>query len=384
MKRIALLFALILFAATAAKAQIGKTVAVTAGSPEDKALNDIYAAPDGPDKIALLDKFTADYGKGDFELLADQLYAGTYLSMKDYAKTNEYAEKILALDPENLSAAVIAVRAADEQGDTAKLFAAGERAASIVTRFKKQPRPEGIPESSWNDQQSGILHGAQADLDYIQNALFNAAYKVQEPKAKAAYFERFIAAFPDSPFTPNAREQTVFAYDQAQNTPKMMESAQAILAADPNNVDILVLLADFWSERGQQLDKAAQYAHKALDAIATAKKPDQTPDDQWQQQLSVQKGLAYSAIGEIDVNKGQNAEAVAAFKQAGPLLKSSTVSYARNQYRLGFTLAKMRNIPAAKAALTEAASIDSPYRAMAQQTLAKISSPAGSGTPKSQ
>jgi hypothetical protein len=32
----------------------------------------------------------------------------------------------------------------------------------------------------------------------------------------------------------------------------------------------------------------------------------------------------------------------------------------------------MQRIPEAKVALTEAASLDSPYRAMAQQTLAKI------------
>jgi tetratricopeptide (TPR) repeat protein len=372
MKRIAFIFTLILLAATTSRAQIGKSVAVTAGTPEDKALTEIYAAPDGPEKVALLDKFMADYGKGDLELLGDQLYASTYLAQKNDGKAIEYADKVLVLDPDNLPAAVTVVHAADELGDTAKLFDAGERAAAIVARFKKQPMPAGMSQNSWDDQRNGVLHGAQADLDYVQNALFNAAYKTADPKAKAAYFERFAAAFPDSPYALNAREQVVFADEQAQNVPKMMEAAQGVLASDPNNVDILLLLADFWSEKGQQLEKAAQYAQKALDALAKAKKPDQTPDDQWQQQVSVQQGLAYSTLGQVDVIKGQNSEAVAAFKKAGPLLKSSTVSYARNQYRLGFTLAKMQRIPEAKAALTEAASLDSPYRAMAQQTLAKI------------
>jgi hypothetical protein len=71
MKRIAFIFTLILLAATASRAQIGKSVAVTAGTPEDKALAEIYAAPDGPEKVALLDKFMADYGKGDLELLGE-------------------------------------------------------------------------------------------------------------------------------------------------------------------------------------------------------------------------------------------------------------------------------------------------------------------------
>jgi tetratricopeptide (TPR) repeat protein len=136
-------------AASIASAQMGKTVSVNAGTPEDKALSEIYAAPDGPDKIALLDKFTADFGKGDLELLADQLYASSYLTQKNYAKTYEYAEKALKLDPENLSTAVTLVHAAEEQGDTAKIFDAAERANGIVTRFKSSPPPTGMSKENW-------------------------------------------------------------------------------------------------------------------------------------------------------------------------------------------------------------------------------------------
>ncbi|MGB8524419.1 MAG: hypothetical protein WCD43_15755, partial [Candidatus Acidiferrales bacterium] len=58
-----------------------------------------------------------------------------------------------------------------------------------------------------------------------------------------------------------------------------------------------------------------------------------------------------------------------------PLLKSNTVLYARNLYRLGFTLAKMQRIPEARTVLTEAVSINSPYKAKAQETLNKIGGP---------
>jgi len=235
---------------------------------------------------------------------------------------------------------------------------------------------------AWQQQQAGVLKSAQSDLDYVELALFNAAYKLSEPKAKAAYMERFATMFPDSPYAKNAREQVAFAYEQAQNFPKMMDAAQAVLKADPANIDVLLLLSDYWSERGQQLDAALADAQKALDAIAKAKKPDAVADDDWQQQTSVQKGLAYTALGQIYVNKEQNPQAVAAFRQAGPLLKSNPTNYARNQYRLGFTLAKMQKIPEARAALTEAASIDSPYRALAQQTLAKIGGASGTHTAK--
>jgi len=50
------------------------------------------------------------------------------------------------------------------------------------------------------------------------------------------------------------------------------------------------------------------------------------------------------------------------FKTASPLLKPDAGSYARNQYRLAFALLNLKKIPDAKAALTDAASVNSPYK----------------------
>jgi tetratricopeptide (TPR) repeat protein len=138
---------------------------------------------------------------------------------------------------------------------------------------------------------------------------------------------------------------------------------------------MLLLLADYWSENGQQLDKAAQNAKAALDLLPQAKKPENVSDDQWQKQIAVQKGLALSSLGAVYVGNDRNAQAVDAFKQASPLLKPDAFSYARNLYRLGFTLAKMKRIPEARVVLKEAASINSPYKARAQETLEKINRP---------
>ncbi len=372
MRRAWMLFAAVLLLASSAVAQIGKTVAVAAGSDEDRALTPIYAAADGPDKIALINKFMTDYGKGDFELLGDQLYVQTYLAQKNYAKVLEYGAKALALDPNNVATAVNMVHAADETGDTQQLYTLGEQVSQIIARYKAQPAPAATPADQWAQAQQTVLNNAQGDLGYVQYAMVQAAYKVADPAARAALFERFVAAFPDSAYAAGARDQAPIAYQQAHNTPKMISSAQAALAADPNDASMLVLLADYWSDNGLQLDEAAAYAQKALAALQQPKKPDNMTDDQWQQQVSLEKGLAYSCIGEVSVRKSHNAPAVDAFKQANPLLKSSAFYYGRNLYRLGFTLAKMQRTAEARTVLSEAARVDSPYKALAQQTLAKI------------
>lgn len=383
MQRLFVLLVLSLGLAAAVPAQIGKTVMVPAGSDEDKALTPIYALPDGPGKVDALDKFMSEYGKGDFELLGDQLYVQTYLAQKNYAKVYEYGDKALALDPNALGTAVSVIRAADAQGDTAKIYEIGEKACAIVVRYKASPAPEGTADADWAAAKDRTLKDEDPEIQYVEYAMVNAAFKTTDPAARAKLFERYATAFPDSSYTMTVREQTAIAYQQAQDTPHMISTAQDILTKDPNNVSMLILLADSWSDSGQQLDKAAADAQKALDVLKDAKKPDNVSDDDWQKQTTLEKGIAYSVIGEVDVYKTRNAPAVEAFKQASPLLKSNNYYYGRNLYRLGFTLAKMQRIPEARTILTEAISVDSPYKSRAEETLNKIGGPVKPGTKKS-
>jgi hypothetical protein len=78
-------------------------------------------------------------------------------------------------------------------------------------------------------------------------------------------------------------------------------------------------------------------------------------------------------MGMVNVNKGKNPQAVDAFKKASPLLKADTRQLRPESLSLGFTLAKMRRLPEAKAVLNQAVAVDSPYKALAKQTLDTIS-----------
>lgn len=359
--------------AASAGAQIGKTVSVSAGTPEDKALAEIYAAPEGPEKVALLEKFVTDFSSNnDMALLGEQLLEQAYLTQKNYAKVYECGDKVLALDPADLAGAVAMVHAADEQHDAQKLFTEGEKVAAITAQYKASAAPEGVPADQWQRTKDENLGKSMADINYVEYALIDAAYKVQDPTARAGLLERYAAAFPDSAYTASVREQIPVAYQQANNPAKMMEAVQKILAADPNDVAMLLLLADTWSSAGKELDKAEADAQKALALLAKAQKPPSTPDDQWKQQVALQQGLAYTSLGQIYVIRGANAKAVDVLQKAKPLLKPDNTNYARNLYRLGFTLAKMQRTQEARVVLTEAVSLDTPWKPLAQETLDKI------------
>jgi tetratricopeptide (TPR) repeat protein len=357
-------------------AQIGKYVPVPAGSDADHALTEINAATDPAQKLALIDKFAANIAQGDMAIIADDLYVNYYLAAKNYDKAFEYGDKLFALDPDNFSNGVNMVRAAQEKGDTDKLFSYGDKVAGIVKRYKDSPAPEGRSQGDWDNTKKQTLDNAHDSIIYVQQLIFNGAYQTADVAKRAAMLTRFAQMFPDSPYADQAMGVAAASYRQTQNTPKMLEVANGLLAKDPSNLGMLILLADYYSEKGEQLDKAEAYAKKAASVLETAKKPEGLTDEQWQQQSSLQKGLALSALGQVNIQKKNNTQAVDNLKAAAPLLKPDANSYGRNQYRLGYALLNLKKVPEAKAALTDAASVNSPYKALAQDKLKAMSSSA--------
>jgi len=352
-----------------ARAQIGKMVRIPAGSPEDHALTAVNAAPTAAEKIALLDKFMAEFGKGDMAIVAAEQYVAIYTGEKQYDKAFEAADKGLAADPDDYGLAYSAFRAAQEKPDVEHEFRYGLALGDMVARYREKPAPAGEEEASWAARKKETLAGVADGVSYVSGTLFNAASGVQDVKLQASLLERYAIAFADSPYAEPAQTLVADSYRRLRDYAKMTSFAQQVLAKDPNNIAMLILLADDGSERGVNLAQSDEYAHKALDQITKAKKPQGASDEQWTHRISVQQGMAWSAIGQVAIQKKNDAAALDAFQKAAPLLKAEPFLYARNQYRMGFALLNLKRVPEAKAALTQAASLDTPYKPMAQDKL---------------
>jgi tetratricopeptide (TPR) repeat protein len=350
--------------------QIGKFVPIQAGSEVDHALTEINAATDPAQKLALIEKFAEGPGKeGDYPLVADGLYVDYYLAQKNYGQTFEYGDKLFTLDPDNFQNAMNMIRAASEKGDADRLISYGEKTQGILKRYKDAPAPAGTSASQWEQQKSQTLESNKEAIAYIQQAVFSGAYQAKDVAKRAALLTRFAQIFPDSPYANQALGVAATAYQQAQNAPKMLEVANGLLAKDPNNLGMLLLLSDYYCDKADQLAKAETYAKKAISLLDAAPKPEGVTDEQWAQQKSLQKGLALSSLGQVNIEKKDNAQAVENLKAAAPLLKPDDGSYARNQYRLGFALLNLKKNAEAKEALTQAASVNSPYKALALEKL---------------
>jgi tetratricopeptide (TPR) repeat protein len=360
--KVALVLTILFYATTASTQQIGKYVPVSAGSDADRAMSEINSASDPAQKLALIDKFAAGPGQGDMAMVADELYVNYYLAQKQYDKAFEYGDKIFAIDPGNFQNAMNMIRAASEKGDVEKLLAYGERTQSILTAYKSSPAPAGVAADTWEQQKAHTIESNQDNIRYVQQAVYNGAYQSPEPAKRADELLHFAKIFPDSDYTLTALGVAASSYQQAQNAPKMLEVANALLAKDPKNLGMLLLVSDYYGEKGEQLDKAEAYAQKAASLADSAPRPENVAEDQWQQQVALQKGLALSTLGQVNMQKKNNPQAIQNFQAAAPLLKSNDTAYARNEYRMGFAFINLKKFPEAKAAFTEAASVNSPYK----------------------
>ena len=369
MNTVGLFVLLFLVVHPASGQQIGKYVPIPAGSDADHALTEINGTADPAQKLALIDKFSSTLGQGDMAIVADDLYANYYIAQRNYDKAFEYGDKLFALDPGNLSNAVNMVRAANEKGDSEKVVAYAEKLPDILKLFNDSPAPAGMQPDDWQRQKTAILASNKDNINYIEEAMYMVDYRTTNPAKRAALMAHFAQIFPDSPYANQALGVAAASYQQAQNIPKMLEVANGVLAKDPDNIGMLLLLSDYYSENGEQLDKAEASAKKVVSLLGSAQKPEGVTDEEWQKQVSLQKGLALSSLGQVNIQKKENAEAAENFKTAAPFLKSDEGSYGRNQYRLGFALLNLKKNAEAKEAFTQAASVNSPYKGLAQAKL---------------
>ncbi len=372
MRRMIWLIGVLLFygVSPAPAQQIGKFVPIQAGSEVDHALTEINAATDPAQKLALLDKFAAGPGsEGDNAILADGLYVDYYIAQKNYDKAFEFGDKLFALDPDNFQNAMNMIRAASEKGDSERVVGYGEKAQGILKRYKDAPAPANAAPQAWAEQKAQTLESNKDGIAYIQQAVFNGALQAKDAGKRAGLLTRFAQIFPDSPYANQALGVAATSYLQAQNAPKMLEVANGLLVKDPNNLGMLLLLSDYYCDKNDQLAKAETYAKKTISLLDAAARPEGVTDEQWAQQKGLQKGLALSSLGQVNIEKKDNAQAVTNLKAAAPLVKPDDVSYAKNQYRLGFALLNLKRNAEAKEAFTQAASVNSPYKALAQDKL---------------
>ena len=218
---------------------------------------------------------------------------------------------------------------------------------------------------------------AQNSCDFLETSGFNVITSETDPKSRMAEIEKFTAAYPNSKFQDQVSNYAMYTLGPGQlnDQARLVAFGEKILAANPNSLTALLLLAGFYADdpKPGSAAKAIGYAQKAIEV---AKADD--PDADKSRKLSA--GVAHNTIGWAYLKQDKSAAAIPELKAAAALLKGQDEQqYARALYGLGFAYGKLNKLTEAREVLTEAVKISGPLQAMSQDLLAKVNSARAKG-----
>ena len=122
------------------------------------------------------------------------------------------------------------------------------------------------------------------------------AVQQTDPTAKISGLEAFLTQYPNSVMKEDALELLMGTYQQAGNQAKVIDTANRLLTANPDNARALVLLA--YNERAaQKWPDAKQHAERGLLAVNKMAKPEGVSDADFVKQKGQLSGLLNSVAG---------------------------------------------------------------------------------------
>ena len=161
--------------------------------------------------------------------------------------------------------------------------------------------------------------GIQMSQD--EYAAYNKANTETTAAAKAADFEAYLKAYPNSAVKADVLNQILFADSQTGDQAATLSAADRLLAVDPNNLRALTFEVYYRRADADKLtDPAAKQA--ALDAVAkyaqqglNATKPKDMSDADFAALKTKTDPVFESAIADADLAKKDNADAIAILKK---------------------------------------------------------------------
>ena len=335
-------------------------------------LQRIQQEPTLPRKLALLEKYAAEYPKTTSIAWVYEQLLPIYLEAKQYDKVIAAAEGLLAVDPNDLDSAHDALQAAEAQNNPelmAKYAALSWDLASRTLKLPKPSDPDDVPE--WNKQ----IEFAKQVLAYSEFTLATLAAQQTDESKRAALVQTLQQRNPQSTFLALTKKPTVI--DLASLNPqKALQIAEDGLQTDPDNEDFLMTIADHYMSLEKDLPRVLSYSLRILDLMQTKAKPADMSEEEWARKkakftgwASWMAGVVYGKQARYGLSDRYLRNALGYVRENPRLLAAAYFYLGYDNYALASELGdKSRAVEAAKFSKLCAA-IDSPFHSLALKNL---------------
>lgn len=367
----------VLFLGSLLQAQVDRIV-IPAGTPEDQALQAISKETDAQKKLALYQDFLQKFSSNPAAVAyGNWQVSQAYQSAGDLPKALEYGDKALAASPHNLDILVSQAGIAQQLKDDTKIMNYAEKGGLAYEAIGKEAKPEGMSDQEFTAHLQSEKESVKSSHDFLESLAFNAIADEKDAKKRMSEIERFTAAFPNSQFQEQVSQYAMYTLGPGQlnDSARLVAFGEKSLAADPNSIPALLMLANAYVEDAKpgSLTKAVSYSQKV---VTLAKADDPNAD----RSRKLSAGVAHSTLGYAYMKQDKTAAAIPELKAASTLLKGQDeVAYATALYRLGFAYAKLSRTTEARDVLNEAVKIQGPLQQPSHDLLEKVNAARAKG-----
>jgi tetratricopeptide (TPR) repeat protein len=349
-------------------AQLEK-ITIPAGTPEDKALQEISNEPDAQKKLAMYEDFARNFSSNAMAVAyGNWQISQSYQTSGDLEKALSYGDRALAARPDDLDVLVSQTNIAQQMKNSSKVLDYATHGGKAYNTALQRPKPEDVTDEQYASHLAEAKESNKSSYEFLETAAFNAIVDEKDAKTRMTYIERFTPAFPASRFDESVAQYAMFTLGQLNDSARLFSYGEKALATNPNSMPTMLLLANAYVEdtRPGSLAKAVTYSQKVI-ALAKA----DASDADKSRRLS--GGVAHSTLGYAYAKQDKAAAAIPELRAAAALLKGQDdAAYATALYRLGWAYGKTNKIAEAKAVLEEAVKIPGPLQAPSRDLLNKV------------
>jgi tetratricopeptide (TPR) repeat protein len=211
---------------------------------------------------------------------------------------------------------------------------------------------------------------AAAPVSAEEDAAFKAFQVVplNEPEKKVQTGEAFTQKYPQSRYLSPVYSGLVVSYAQLGQEDKLEAIGDKEAELNPQDVMSLAIMASSMPralnqntvEPKKKLEKAEQYAKKAIETTPTISKPENMTDENFAKAKDQTLAMAHGGLGTVQFRRGNYAEAV---KELDLAVKLDPAPDPVNYYLLGLSNERASHFDDAAAAFTKCAAMPSSLQA---------------------
>lgn len=286
----------------------------------------IQQETDPSERLHYLEQFVVQYPSNpSIAWVYDQLQPA-YVKEKAWDEAMRLGEKRIALEPENLDAAKLSLKAAENKANPEEIAKWADCAWKIASEIAAKGG-------------SGAADAEQTRL-YAESSLYTIAEGTEEPAARLALLLALQERNPTSPFAENIPSECVALYKKLNQMDKALDLAHRTLAVDPDNVDILMVVSEYYFAH-EDHQKVISHTVHVIEVLNKKSRPVSLSEDDWQRMKSQMLGSAYYMGGVSSTLSGQHARGDQMLRAALPSASGDATQEATIFYFLGLANYKL-------------------------------------------